>query len=545
MMKNSAVMKAVRKTITSCKRLTAMLILTVIGSIAIGLVPPLVLEWIINLLTEGKETSFALVMGYFLLLSLSGFMDAKKESLITMFGQKITHQIRSIMCQKLKALLADYYTMQDTGAAVSRFVGDVDTIENLFTSGIISMAADALRLLSILAIIYLKSPGLGLMLLFVLPLLYMMTRSFQKRMLSAQMDNRQAVGSSNNHILDTIRSIRMLHNLKKEPYMEKKYDVHIQERFAAINKSNFYDSVYSPIIMSVNAVLIAVMMVLSAKGGNMMAFFGMSAGTAVAVISYVGKIFEPLESIGMEIQNIQSALAGIRRINDFLNEPEKKQQAQADFKEKENLPAISIQQLHFGYEREKEILQGLTLTVEQGEHITMIGRTGAGKSTIFKLLLGIYEPWSGTIEIFGHNSTAIKEKDRRFIFGYVEQEFHAVPGSILEQITLSDPSISREQAIDALNVVGLWETIKDFPDGLNTIYADSLFSQGQMQLISIARAIASNPRILLLDEITADLDSETEHRVLQALQAASENRTVLSISHRLYEYSGGRCITIS
>ncbi len=544
-MKGNVVVDAAKETISRHVKLTALLLVTIIGSITAGLIPPLVLEWIINALTEKSELSLMAIVLYFILLSLSGALDAGKESLITVFGQKVTHQIRSMMCRKLKSLPADYYTKQDTGTTVSRFVGDVDTVETLFTSGIISMAADACRIFSILAIIFVKSPGLGVLMVLVLPLLYLLTRAFQKRMLAAQLDNRQAVGRANNHIPDTIRSIRTLHNLNKEEYMENRYDTYIQEGFRAVNRSNFYDSIYSPIIIIVSTILVAVMMILSAKGGWLMAFFGMSVGTAVAIISYVGKIFGPLESIGMEIQNIQSAAAGIRRINAFLSEPEKETPAGTADSQKDNPPPIQLQNLHFGYEDDKEILNGLSLTVNAGEHITLIGRTGAGKSTVFKLLLGLYEPWEGTVEIYGKKAGNIQEMERRTLFGYVEQEFHAVPGSVQDQITLGDPAISREEVLKALDTVGLWSTIKEFSEGLYTPYQDSLFSQGQIQLLSIARAIVSDPKILLLDEITANLDSDTEKRILEALQEASRNRTMLSISHRLYEYSGGRYITIT
>lgn len=544
-MGSNVVVKAAKQTIAHYSMLTVLMLVTVLGSIAVGLIPPLVLERIINTLTEQSDLSLLAIILYFILLSLSGVLDAGKESLITVFGQKVTHQIRHMMCQKLQSLPADYYTRQDTGTTVSRFVGDVDTIETLFTSGIISMAADACRIFSILAIVFVKSPGLGILMILILPLLYLLTRAFQKRMLAAQLDNRQAVGLTNNHIPDTLRSIRTLHNLHKEEYMEKRYDTYIQKGFCAVNRSNFYDAVYSPIIVTISTVLVAVMMILSAKGGWIMAFFGMSVGTSVAVISYVSKIFEPLESIGMEIQNIQSAAAGIKRINAFLNEPEKMSPVQTCSSKTDAGAAIRLNHVHFGYEPEKEILRGLSLTVEEGEHITLIGRTGAGKSTVFKLLLGLYQPWDGLVTVYGQNAGCVQETERRTLFGYVEQAFCAVPGSVLNQITLGDPTISHEQVLKALDTVGLWDTIKEFPAGLDTLYQESLFSKGQVQLLSIARAIAANPKILLLDEITANLDADTEQRILEALRKASNNRTMLSISHRLYQYDKGKHITIT
>ncbi|WP_242984385.1 ABC transporter ATP-binding protein [Clostridium sp. chh4-2] len=540
--------EAVKQTVLKNKGLSGLLVLFVAGSVFAGILPPLALERIVNALAEGKSFSPSLVLIYFLLFSASGILDAGKESLITVFGQKATHQIRSCMCRKLKMLPADYYTGQDTGTTVSRFVNDVDTVEALFTSGVISMAADAFRMLSILAVIFLKSPGLGILLLLVLPFLYLMTRIFQKRMLAAQLDNRIAVGRANNHVPDTIRNIRMIHNLHKESYMEGRYDSYIQDGFKAVNRANFYDAVYSPIIITVSSVLVALMMILSAKGGWLMQLFGMSVGTAVAVISYVGKIFDPLESIGMEIQNIQAAAAGIHRINEFLEEPEMPLVSDLPAKEERqsvtDIPALQLKNVTFGYEDAQEILHEFSLTVRQGEHVTLSGRTGAGKSTVFKLLLGLYEPWSGAVNVFGQRADQIGENDRRKIFGYVEQGFHPVPGTILDQITLGDTNLCREQVIQALDTAGLLDAVQELPKQLDTPYSAALFSQGQIQLLSIARAIAADPKILLLDEVTANLDSNTEQRVLEALQAAARSRTVLSISHRLYECAGGRRVEL-
>jgi len=525
------------ETIKYHKLLSLGLLLTITGSIVTGVLPPLVLERIINRLAEKKPLFLTLIALYFLLLALSGLLDAARECLITFFGQKVTHQLRSTLCAKLYRLPASYYTGTADGVTVSRFVNDVDTVELLFTSGIISMAADAFRIISILAVIFVKSKGLGVLIFLTLPILFWMTRLFQKRMLGAQLRNRAAVGRANNHIPETIQNIRMIHTLRKEHYMEKRYDSCIQESYASIGESNFYDAIYSPIIVTISAVLVAVMMILSAKGGWLQAFFGMSVGTAVAVISYVGNVFEPLESIGMEIQNIQSAMAGIARINEFLEEPERSLPAAAPVSEgaENQTPAVELRAVSFGYEPGQEILHDYHLTVKEGEHETLTGRTGIGKSTIFKLILGLYEPWQGTVGVFGRDAGSIREEEKRSLFGYVEQSFRLIPGTILEQITLKDPGVTRAMAEQAARLVGLDEAIKSLEKGYDTPCTPSLFSQGQFQLLSIARAVVCDPRLLLLDEITANLDSLTEQNVMEALERAAKDRTVLSISHRVRE----------
>ncbi|MEE1243028.1 MAG: ATP-binding cassette domain-containing protein, partial [Frisingicoccus sp.] len=208
-------------------------------------------------------------------------------------------------------------------------------------------------------------------------------------------------------------------------------------------------------------------------------------------------------------------------------------------------PCVELQNVTFGYEPDITILNNLSFTIRTGEQITLSGRTGAGKSTIFKLILGQYKADSGKVLLYGQDASKLPDHIKRRFFGYVEQHFKMVPGTVLEQITLFDKSISRKMAENAAITVGLHDTICKLEKGYDTPCTAGLFSQGQWQLLSIARAIAAEPKLLLLDEITANLDADTEQTVLKALKKASENRTVLSISHRLYQEMGGRQIKIN
>lgn len=519
------------------------LLLAAAGSVAFALLPPLVLEAAVNALTGGGTVSLRLALLYFGALALSGLFDAAQAFLITVFGQKTTRGLRHAMCAKLSRLPAAYFTAQAPGATVSRFVGDVDTVETLFASGVISMVVDVCKIAGILAVIFVKSPGLGCLLVLVTPPLFAMTRLFQKRMLQAQLDNRAAVSRVSQHVPETIRSIRMIHTLRKERYMEERYDEAIQESYRAMERSNFYDAVYSPIILTISAAVVAVMMTASSLGGPAQALFGMSVGTAVAVIAYVGKVFEPLESIGMEIQNIQSAVAGIRRIREFLAEPEQPEGDPSITLESllsSGRPAVQLTDVSFHYDGSQQVLHGCGFTVAPGETVTLTGRTGAGKSTVFKLLLGLYAPDSGSVRIFGADADQIPSAVRRRLFGYVEQTFRPVPGTVADQIALWDASIPPEQVVAAAKLAGLHEAISRLELGYGTPWTEALFSQGERQLLAIARAVAADPAILLLDEITANLDADTEQAVLAALQKAARDRTVISISHRLYRHNGGR-----
>lgn len=535
------VFSAVRMAAASHRFLTVGTVLCVAASVAASLLPPLLLARVIDCLTAGLPLSFLAVLLYFGSLALEGVLTSAQESLLVLFGQRMTHALRSEMSRKLSRLPAGTLAEQNPGEVAARFSGDVDTVEALFTSGIISMAADACRIVSIMGVIAVKNTGLALILLLVLPLFAVFTRYVQKRMLAAQLDNRCAVAAVSGQVPETLHNIRTIRALGLEDYMERRYDRCIGDSYAAMERTNFYDAVYSPVVLLLNAAVVGIVMLLSASGNaQLLTLFGMSVGTSVAVINYISRIFAPIESLGMEIQTIQSAMAGVRRIDAFLDQPERtipparREAARGD---------VEFAHVTFGY-GERHILKDFSMTVKQGEQVTLVGRTGAGKSTVFKLLLGLYQPEAGTVTIGGVNVGDITDRERRTCIGCVEQHFSRVPGTVLEQITLGDPQITGEMARAAAALAGIDAAIRALPEGYDTVCTEGIFSQGEWQLLSIARAAAADPAVLLLDEITANLDAETEARVLAALRRASVGRTVLSVSHRVYEDLGGRTIEI-
>ncbi len=537
-MKNKSVGKVILNTIKEKWLLTAGIAITVVGAIVMALFPPLILAKIIDTITSGTMPTFYMVLMYFGFLLITGLMESARETFLTVFGQKITHSLRSALMYKYSCLTTSGLTSQEPGTVVSRFVGDADTVENLFTSGIISMFADACKIISIATVIWFKNKGLSIVLLVILPFLFVFTRIIQKNMLAAQIENRRAVGRASGHVPETLHNIRTIHTLDKENYMAQRYDEYICESYTAIEKNNFYDAVYSPVILILNAIVVAVVMLFSASDNqSVLTFFGMSAGTAVAVINYISQIFAPVENLGMEIQTIQSAIAGVHRINEFFELDEFSVKKDSFITEDTAMEAdtdvlVDFNNVTFSYDDDKNVVENLSFSIKKGEHVTLSGRTGAGKSTIFKLLLGLYDPDNGSVLIAGQKATAIPDSEKRKVYGYVEQTFHMVPGTVKDQITLYDTLITDEDVIEAAKTAGLHDAIMELENGYDTICKPEDFSQGQWQLLSIARAAAAKPELLLLDEITANLDADTEKNVLDALNRVSKNRTVISISHR-------------
>ena len=527
--------------LSTCKKvfrshwlLSCGVILFFIATIAFTLLPPLLFAKIIDLLSTKQNITFLLMFSYFVFFLLESISTSIRDSLLIILSQKLTHALRSEMMYHFINLDTNTITKQSPGAITSRIIQDVDTLEELFSSGIISMIADACTLISILVVLFQKASLAFYLLLLLLPVVFLFTRFTQKQMLKSEIQNRKAIADANAILPDTINNLLMIQNLHAQPFMEDAYDQTIEQSYQALQKTNFYDAIYSPIILIINALTIGILILIATNPE--FTIFSMSAGNAVMCMQYISKVFGPIESIGMEIQTIQSSIAGIHRIQDFFTS-EEKQAFQPVSNIQTTNPIISIQHLHFAYDT-KEVLHDYNLEIYSGEQITIQGRTGAGKSTLFKLILGLYKPDSGTIKVFDHDPFTFSPSIRRSIYGYVEQSFHPVRGTVKEQVSLFDPDITEKQIIHAYQIVGLWDTIQCFDQQLDTEYNNDLFSQGQKQLIAIARAIVLDPPLLLLDEITADLDTSTEQQVLLAIQNAMKDRTVVSISHRTSAITG-------
>ena len=539
--RNNGAFAVIRSAAAAQPLLTAGTLLCTAAGAGASLVPPLLLGRVVDRLTGGLPLTALAALLYFGALALEGILSGAQESLLVLSGQKMTHALRSEMSRKLMLLPADTLVSQNPGEIAARFSGDVDAVEALFTSGIIRMAADACRILSIMAVIAVKNAGLALILLLVLPLFAVFTRHVQKRTLAAQLDNRRAVAAVSGQVPETLRNIRTIRLLGLEDYMERRYDRRIGESYAAVERTNFYDAIYSPVVLLLNAAVVGAVMLLSASGkAEILTLFGMSVGTSVTVIGCISRIFAPIESLGTEIQTIQSAMAGVKRIDAFLAQPER---AVPEERGSAARGDVVLSHVTFGY-GDKHVLSDFSMTVKQGEQVTLVGRTGAGKSTVFRLLLGLYPPESGSVTVGGRDVSEIADGERRACIGCVEQHFSRVPGTVLDQITLGDARITEEMAKNAARLAGIDTAIASLPEGYDTVCTDGLFSQGERQLLAIARAAAADPAVLLLDEITANLDAETEARVLEALRRASEGRTVLSVSHRVQESLGGRTIEI-
>lgn len=536
-MKGNFVARSFLKVIRENIGLDLLLLLAVFGVIIGSLIPPQILKTIIdsNLVPHKQEGLLNSAVLYLTVLLVIGLSDFLKEAILTVAGQKITTGIRLAMMEKMGRIDARFFSQNETGMVVSRFTSDVDAVQTIFTSGIVGMFIDLLKMVGIVVSIWQFSTNLGLIALGLLPVLFVLTRIFQKKMLSAQIRSRVIISWINNHIAESVKNIQMIKSFSKEAYMEKRYEGYLTKNYRTVEEINFVNSIYPPMIQIIRSLVIAGIILLSA---GKIQLSGLSLGMVAASIELISNLFVPVETLGMELQNVQESMAGIRRVNDFF-EIEEEDAKNPDLTAEQVIPdssraVITFEDVSFAYDEDTKVLEDINLTIHAQESVTFIGRTGVGKTTLFRLVMGLIRPTKGRIAINGIDVADIPHTGKRMLFGYVEQDFHMIDGTVGEQVGLKDPSVSREQIEHALRLVGLEEYVASLENGIDTdISQGTFFSQGQKQLLAIARAVAANPPVLLLDETTANLDSITEGKIVAALQKVSANHTILSISHRL------------
>lgn len=513
------------------------------------LLPPYALRYLIDsILLPGVEynsASFIFAVVFYVLSYIFISLFTILENLVVdSFGQKLIHELRYTMMMKSTKMKYSYFTHHGKGEMTSKIIDDVNAIETLFASGSVTLIVSVFKVIGILISVYIFSWVLGLLLTIILPLLFWITRSFQKQMLKNQIKNRKAINKLNNHLSETKENVLTIHNLSAEAYREKGFISLLQDSYQSRKNSALFDSIFSPIVQMIRAVLIAVvsLLVFYSQEGNNPLLLGITVGTFAASLSLISNVFKPVEAIGMQLQEMQEGLSGVKRVEEYMSE---KEMPDTD----DNIKAeallqhddiIHIQNMTYHYEDgEEKIFSHADLVLKKKEKVTIIGRTGAGKTTLFRLLLGILIPTEGNVYIGGKDSYLIPNKEKCRLFGYVEQGFSSIDGTIMEQITLKDPSLTLEKVKESMKKVYLDDYVEnEIENGYQAKFSESLFSRGQLQLLSLARALVHDPEILLLDEISANLDSETEKKILDALSSASVDKTVISISHRLSDQLG-------
>ena len=446
------------------------------------------------------------------------------------FGQKIIYNIRAIVFQKILHKSHDEFYKLPIGNWVTRITNDVESLRTLYTDVLLNLASSGLMIIGILGFMYAINVPLAIIMTILLPIMGVIIWVFQKFSRKAFRQVRRSVAASNASIKELLNYIVIVKSYSGEKEIEERYNT-VNRGFleAGLFEVTTF-SIFRPLVDGLFFVALIVIFTTTNLVDSVA-----DAGTVFAFIQYMDRFFQPLKDIADKYNSLQSSLAGAERLVPLLEEKERNM---VDEVPKELIPVESIEFDHvwFSYENnDVYALQDFTLHIKAGDFTGIVGPSGSGKSTLLSLLMGIYKPTKGSIYINGIDISKYDSSVLRHLMGYVFQQAYLFKGSIKDNLTLFDNSISHDEMVKAAKQVNLDSMIEQLPEGYNTPvgYLGSLLSDGQKQLLAFGRTLIRNIPILLLDEATANIDSHTEKQIQASIENIRGSKTIVSIAHRL------------
>jgi ATP-binding cassette subfamily B protein len=453
-------------------------------------------------------------------------------------AQGVLRALRVRLFGHLQELPMAYYDQTALGDAISRCTADVETVDTLFSSGVSALVANLVLVIATGVGMLLLSPPLTLVAAFVLPVLLTATRFFQVRTRSAERRNRIAIGRLNTDLQEHLAGIEVIRAFRSEPEFVQRFRRTLHSTLLAMNRSTLYSALYVPTMAILAAVVTALLLWAGTRQG--LADWGVSVGTLTAFILLFQRFFKPIIDAGDQWQVVQAALSGIERIFEVLALPPDTCGVSANRPQEDRRP-VEVRDVVFGYVENRPVLHRVRFDIASGEQVALVGRTGAGKTSLVHLVAGLYTPWAGSVRVVGIDPRDVGEDERRTLIGVVPQTVHLFSGSILDNLTLGDPGVAREQVETAVQIVGMHEFVNSLPRGLETRLGGVgrgegvQLSAGQQQLLALARAMVWDPRVILLDEATSSVDNASDAAFRAALRSLVRDRgtAVLTIAHRL------------
>jgi ATP-binding cassette subfamily B multidrug efflux pump len=541
--------------------------LSVLLGAVLELAPPLLVKQVVDEhlalgRSEGLLWIAVLYLGATAAVQGMGFLT---EYLTAIIAQGVLRRLRVRLFAHLQTLPLSYYDRTPLGDTISRCTADVETVSTLFTTAATGGAVASsgggqggtsgatvlmgvVRLGTIAAALVALSPLLSLVAALAALPVVLVTRYFQVRVRDAERASRRAVGLQNTHLQEMLGGVEVIRALGSEAAFIARFRAALHDGLAAHNRATVYSALYIPLMVILSTLAMALVLWVGVAGQGLLTSLDLSLGTLTAFVLLLQRFFVPMMSLGNEWQTVQAALAGLERILQVLalpaaqpvpgsqRQPHSRKGYALRRRSRASNAAIKMRQVFFGYVSNQPVLHGVSLAAQPGEHIVLVGRTGAGKSSVLHLLGGLYTPWRGTVRVAGADPTMLPDHERRRALGVVLQVVQLFRGTVCDNLTLGDASVSRQAVQRAAALTGADAFIQALPQGYDTLLGSGLqLSAGQRQLLALTRALVWDPAVLLLDEATAAIDSASEAAFRAALRMAvlGCGCAVLTVAHRL------------
>ncbi|QGH34369.1 ATP-binding cassette domain-containing protein [Gracilibacillus salitolerans] len=510
--------------------IVAMLVSTIVRLI----VPVIIGTWVIDRAIGDQNVSLLtyLIIGISVLYLLSYAANTYRIKWVNILGQRVIHDLRKSLFSHVQRLSHNFFDKRSAGSILVRILNDVNSLQELFTNGIINLLMDVVMLSGIIVILFVLSPPLALAVLFILPIMFFISTKLRRKIRRSWQDVRIQKSRLNSHLNESMQGIRITQSFSQEKENTEFFngvntDNYEKERIA-MKKSAYF----GPFVEMSNAIGTVILI---SYGAHLIITGNIEIGVFVSFAFYLGMFWEPISRLGQIYNQLLVAMASSERIFEFLDE-------QPNVEEKKNAKAfrdmkghIVFDKVQFSYDEDRVALHEISLEMKQGQTVALVGHTGSGKSTIANLISRFYDPTNGTVKIDGHDLRDMRLDSLRTNISVVLQDTFIFSGTIMENIRFGRPEATDEEVKEAAKVVGADDFIKRLSNGYHTEVEErgNILSAGERQLLSFARALLADPRILILDEATASIDTETEVKIQKALRKLLEGRTAIMIAHRL------------
>jgi len=500
----------------------------------LGPLRPMLINYAIDnyIIIPNKEKLLEIIILLLSLLFFEGIVQFFYIYLSTWIGQHVIQDLRAKIFKHILSLKMKYFDNTPIGTLVTRAVSDIETIADIFSQGLLVIIAELLRLVVVIAMMFYTDWRLAIIAMLTIPVLLVATAWFKRNIKAAFQDVREQVSQLNTFVQEHIVGMNIVQIFNREEAEYKKFKSINQSHREAHVRSIFYYAVFFPIVEVLSAISIGLIVWYGGQG--ILSGKDITIGELIAFILFVHMMFRPIRQLADRFNVLQMGIVGSERVFKVLDTDEKIKDIGVN--KLENMQgAISFNKVDFAYKNQEWVLKGLDFEIEPGKLLALVGSTGAGKTSVISILNRFYEIQNGEIEIDGVNIEDIKLESLRKNIALVQQEVFLFSDSILNNITLFDAEITREQVIVAAKIIGVHDFIASLPNTYAYVVGERgvTLSAGQRQLIAFLRVYVRNPKILILDEATASIDTATEELLQNALKKLSKNRTTIVIAHRL------------